>query len=433
VGEKTDSEYEQDSPGIQKINEVAGQTSWGLPCLFCFMKKGEDGMEVQAAKREGVSISGLFLFIYFALGALYPLLSHYLKSIGMSGTQIGLIVSVGPIVAIFAQPFWGMLCDRFQMSRQILSGILLCAIVASFLLLGGKSFFVFAFLYGVLHFFQSGTVPISDGLALQYTARTGIEFGRIRQWGAIGFALATFVVGILAEAFSLRIIFYVYAFAQLSAFLFLQGVQAERSMAAVNIFKGLVELVRIPRYMLFLLSAFLIFGPINGNNIYFGLLYDHLGGQIAGIGLAFLLFAGSEAPFMKWSGFFIQRLGLEKTILLAGFVSALRWFWYSTSPTPTMVIAFFFIQGFSVGLYLASAAQFVKENTPDTLRVTALAVYTSMGLGLGSMATNVIGGILVDRYGILTTYAFFGIFTVVGLLPLALVTWVIKQKHTVLQ
>lgn len=385
-------------------------------------------------RRESVSISGLFFFVYFVLGALYPLLSHYLKSIGMSGTQIGLIVSVGPIVAIFAQPFWGMLCDRFQMSRQILSSILLCAAAAALLLLwGGRSFITFALLYGLLHFFQSGAVPISDGLALQYAAHTGIEFGRIRQWGAIGFAVATLVAGLLADWFGLGAIFYVYTVAQLGAFACLRGVRTERSMGTVNVFKGLAQLVRIPRYMLFLMSAFLIFGPINGNNIFFGLLYDSLGGQVAGIGLAFLLFAGSEAPFMKWSGFFIQRLGLEKTILIAGLVSALRWLWYGTSPSPTAVLILFFIQGFSVGLYLASAAQFVKENTPDGLRVTALSVYTSMGLGLGSMATNVVGGMLVDAYGILTTYTFFGVLTLLGLVPLTLVTWFVKRKDTVLQ
>ncbi|MBN6186753.1 MFS transporter [Aneurinibacillus sp. BA2021] len=391
-------------------------------------------MDTPFWKRESVSISGLFLFIYFALGALYPLLSHYLKSIGMSGTEIGLIVSVGPIVAIFAQPFWGMLCDRFQVSRQILSGVLLGAMGASLLLLaGGKSFMALALLYGVLHFFQSGAVPISDGLALQYAARTGVEFGSIRQWGAIGFAAATLITGLLADFFWLGMIFYVYAFAQISAFFFLQGMRSERSMAAVNIVKGLRELIRLPRYMLFLASAFLIFGPINGNNVFFGLLYEQMGGQIAGIGLAFLLFAGSEAPFMKWSGFFIRRLGLEKTIFVAGIVSALRWIWYGTSPSPTAVLLLFFVQGFSVGLYLASATQFIRANTPEALRVTALAIYTSMGLGLGSMATNVVGGMLVDAYGILTTYTFFGALTLLGLVPLMLVIWVVKQKQSVLQ
>lgn len=375
------------------------------------------------------------MFIYFALGSLYPLLSHYLKSIGMSGTQIGLIVSAGPIVAIVAQPFWGMLCDKFKLSKQILSGIFLGAMCASLLLPFGHYFLAFVSLYALLHFFQSGIVPISDGLALHYTARTGIEFGRVRQWGAIGFAVATLIAGLLAEKFSLQVIFYLYAFAQLSGFIFLQGVEAEKSVSSVNIFKGLTQLIRIPRYMLFLLSAFLIFGPINAHNVYFGLLYEKLGGQIAGIGFAFLLFAGSEAPFMKWSGYFIRRLGLERTIFLAGIVSSLRWFWYGNSPSPTAVLIMFFIQGLSVGLYLSSAAQFVKENTPDSLRVTALSIYTSMGLGLGSMASNLAGGIIVDRYGILMTYTFFGVLTAAGLIPLAIVTWIItkKSKLTVLQ
>lgn len=377
---------------------------------------------------EKMSISGLFLSIYFALGALYPLLSHYLKQIGMSGTQIGLIVSVGPIIALVAQPVWGMLCDRFQRARLILRGILLAAACIMLFLAQKETFAGFVMLYAMLHVFQSGVVPVSDGIGLGYAARAGVDFGWIRQWGALGFAFATFAAGLLAEAISLGVIFYLYAIAQIAAFWMLGGVRDERGSAAVNVFKGLADLLRLRRYALFLLSAFLIFGPMNGNNVYFGLLYDRLGGQIAGIGVAFLLFASSEAPFMKWSGRFITRLGLEQTILIAGFVSALRWFWYSTAPTPELVIALFFLQGFSTGLYLVAGARFVRENTPDSLRVTALSVYTSMGLGLGSMASNLLGGVISDRYGILAVYTCFGTLTAIGLLPLAILAWMMPKK-----
>ncbi|WCK53975.1 MFS transporter [Aneurinibacillus sp. Ricciae_BoGa-3] len=382
---------------------------------------------------EAIQINGMFTFIYFSLGAMYPLLSHYLQSIGMNGTHIGLIVSVGPIIAIVAEPFWGMMCDRFRIPRQILMGILAMTAVMSVIILDGKTFLSFALLYAVLHFFQSGVVPISDGMALRYAAREGIDFGRVRQWGAIGFALATLIVGLLAQKYSFLVIFYVYGLAQLIALLFLYRMDVAQAGEKVNIWKGLLHLIRIPRYILFLPSAFLIFGPINAHNVYFGLLYDKLGGNIAGIGLAFLLFAGSEAPFMKFSGFFIRRLGLERTILLAGLISSVRWFWYGTSPTPAAVLALFFVQGLSVGLYLASATQFVKENTPDSLRVTAIAIYTSMGLGLGSMASNLIGGMILDKWGIFATYKFFGLLTAVGLIPLFYV-YIIgrKQQGTVL-
>ncbi|WP_027416943.1 hypothetical protein [Aneurinibacillus terranovensis] len=72
--------------------------------------------------------------------------------------------------------------------------------------------------------------------------------------------------------------------------------------------------------------------------------------------------------------------------------------------------------------------------TPDSLRVTALSIYSSMGLGLGFMASSLLGGIIFDSHGILLTYTFFGALIALGIIPLVLVTWFIPKnsKTTVL-
>lgn len=379
--------------------------------------------------KEARSIRGLFLFIYFSLGALYPLLSHYLKGIGMNGTQIGLIVSIGPIVALIAQPIWGLASDRTHRPREILGALLLLSLISSLFLVNAGSFYPFLLLYALLHFFLSGAVPLTDGMALGYMKRMGTDFGKIRQWGAIGFAVATFVVGAVAEQWGTGIIFYVFALSQLVGFLFLRNLRNDKRETSPSLRKGVMGLIRMPRFLLFLLSAFLIFGPMNSHNIYFGLLFEQMGGDLKGVGLAFLLFAGSEAPVMKFSGVITRKMGLENTILLAGLISSMRWFWYSTSPTPTLVLTLFFIQGLSVGLYLSCAAQYVRENTPDSLRMTALSLYASMGLGLGSMASNLVGGIVYDRMGILATYRLFSLFTLCGLIPLVIIIFLQRHKN----
>lgn len=377
--------------------------------------------------KEARSMRGLFLFLYFSLGALYPVLSHYLIELGMTGTQIGVIVSVGPIVSLVAQPLWGMASDRTRRPREIVGLLLLMTIVFSLLLKSAGTFYSFLFIFALLHFFQSGTVPLSDGMALGFMKKSGTDFGRIRQYGAIGFALATFLVGWGGEKWGTGMIFYVFAVSQFLALLFLFFLSNEAREAPGSLFKGLLGLIRLPQYMLFLISAFLIFGPINSNNVYFSLLFEQLGGNLAGVGLAFLLFAGSEAPFMKYSGAIIKKIGLENTILLAGCVSAFRWLWYSFNPSPTMVLVFFFIQGFSVGLYLTGAAQYIRQSTPESLRMTALSLYASMALGLGSMASNLVGGIVYDRAGILSAYRLFSLSTLMGLIPLLII--VILQRH----
>ena len=373
------------------------------------------------AARAYFAISGLFLFIYYGMGAYYPLITQYYQAIHLTGTQIGAVSAITPIVSILVQPLWGMICDRYQIRKPVLLLTLLAAAASSLLFTLVSDYAWVVVLVMLLSLFQCALVPISDSLALTYAIKEKMQFGNLRLWGAVGFAVAVFCTGLGVQKWGPNAIFFFYAAALLLASCFLRGIPEEGTQMSGNVFRGLRKLFRLPRFVLFLLSSFFIFGAINANNVWFAVYYQEIGGTVAGVGLAFLLFAGSEAPLMKLSTYFIRRFGLELTILLAGSVSALRWFWYGTAPSTTMVIALFFLQGLSVGFYLASAAQYVRENTPDSLQVTALAIFNSAGHGLGSMTCNLLGGVIMDHAGILATYFFFGGATVLGLIPLMLI------------
>lgn len=51
--------------------------------------------------------SVLYFFIYWPLGTICPMIGQYLSSIGFSGTQVGIITSLGTGTAIVAGFFWG--------------------------------------------------------------------------------------------------------------------------------------------------------------------------------------------------------------------------------------------------------------------------------------------------------------------------------------
>jgi Sugar phosphate permease len=261
-------------------------------------------------------LNALFLGFFFAFGAFYPLLSRFLEAKGFSGTEIGVLTAVGPIVAIVTQPVWGLLCDATQRPLRVLTvaAVMSGTIALGFLVADG--FAVILVLLVGLHLFQSAIVPISDSLALRFARESGVSYGNIRLWGAVGFATAAFVAGRAADAFGLGVLFPLYAAALFASLWVVRRLpdQGEET-GHVRLWRGLRDLLSLPSYALFVLSAFLVFGPINGNNVYFGLLYQALGGSVAGIGVAFLLFAGSEVIFMRTAGWFVRRWGLAGTLL----------------------------------------------------------------------------------------------------------------------
>lgn len=381
-----------------------------------------------ATSRSYLALSGLYISVYYGFGALYPLITQYYQSIQLTGTQIGTISSITPLVSIVCQPLWGMICDKYQIRKPVLISTLLITAAISLLFTLISTYAWALFLFAIFSVFQCALVPITDSLALNFAKQQKMQFGNIRLWGAVGFAIAVFFTGLGVAKWGPHAIFYFFSAALLFAIVFLRKIPDTTSEFSSNVFSGLGELIRLPRFLLFLISSFFIFGAVNANNIWFSLYYQHIGGTVSGIGLAFLLFAGSEAPFMKVATYFVRRWGLELTVLFAGTVSAVRWLWYGTAPSTTTILAFFFIQGISVGFYLATAAQFVRENTPESLQVTALAIFTSVGHGLGSMTCNLLGGIIMDKWGILTTYTFFGIATIAGLVPLVYLIVKVPRK-----
>ncbi|WP_281869631.1 MFS transporter [Brevibacillus parabrevis] len=388
------------------------------------MPGSQVGIGLSGAGGRYFSLSALYLFIYYGFGAFSPLITQYYNSISLTGTQIGLISAVAPVVSIIAQPMWGLFCDRFQIRKTVLILTLVVSGLVGLFFIGTSAFAFVFLLYLILSFFQSAIIPVSDSLALGYAKKNGLQFGDIRLWGAVGFALAALVTGLLVEKLGPSVLFYSYCFALLIAVLLVLRVPDESQETPrfrVGMLAGMRDLLRMPRYLLFLLASFCVLGAVNANNIWFSLFYQEIGGTVAGVGLAFLLFAGSEAPFMKLAGMIVRRWGLELTLLLAAVFGAARWLWYSSAPSTTLVIAMFFVQGISVGFYLATSAQFVRENTPASLQVTALAIFFSVGGGLGTMLCNLAAGWIKDSYSTLGIYLFFGIITVIGIIPLVMI------------
>jgi PPP family 3-phenylpropionic acid transporter len=363
-----------------------------------------------------------YFFTFFGFGSLFPLLSVYLqKEVGLTGTQIGTIMSISPVVTILFQPIWGMISDYTQKPRLVLTVTLVSTGIIGFFYSFVEAYVWFLVIAALLAVTQSAIVPLSDSIALNYVQKEKENYGSIRLWGAIGFAVSVLIVGRLSELFHLSMIFYTFAIILLTAAYFAWNLPRESQSIRVDLRKGLSQLLRMPKFTLFLLTTFLVFGPIYANNFYFGIFITDIGGTFTGVGIAFLLAAGSEAPFMKIAEKWIGKLGLMKILLLAALVSGVRWIFYSFEPSLFLVYATTIVQGFSVGLFIPAALQYVRDISPDSVKATAVSLYSAIGNGLGTWFCTFFGGVILERFHIMTVYMFFGILTIFGVIVLFII------------
>lgn len=349
-------------------------------------------------------LSGYYFFLFFAVGVLSPLLALYLDTIGLDGDQIGMAMAIGPLVLLVAQPLWGLLADRYHRSRLILllASAMTALVAVGFLFLEG--FLWIAVIVGLMSFFQASLVPLADNLTMQVAERRRWHYGSVRLWGAVGFALSIGLGGWLTELTTDKVIFFLFIGAMLLTALCSLGMPRDSSRRRTRIGKGLLALLKKPAFLTFLLVNMLVFGSMNAHNIYFGLYYKEMGGTVAGVGLAFLLFTLSEIPFFLAADWCIRRFRVEPVLMFAVAISVMRWLLYAAAPHRYWVLSLFVLQGISVGLYLPGALKWVKSLAPKEVQTTAVALSAMVGNGIGTTALNFLGGWVMERFSIFATY-----------------------------
>lgn len=363
---------------------------------------------------------GLYTFSYMALGVLTPLISQYLAHIGFSGSQIGIVTSCGTLCGICGSLFWGRIYANMANKHILVIGLCLSAGAMALSNSLVTLFFPFLAGFGIMYFFQAPVMPLSDALTLD----DGKSFSKARTWGAAGFAVAVLVTGYISDAAGLVCIFYIYAFCFICAALFIYSAYTERrkhDLTSTFVPPGgfrrrYRDLFHNRRLWQLIACAFFMGGTNVANNTYFGFLYTQGGGTVAGIGIAFFLMAGSEAPFMALSDKLDKKFTMEKMILIAMAVSVARFCWYGTSPSWVLLLSTFILQGFVNGIILVEFVRYVSKLVPESHSGIAISAYYIIASNCSTILCQFVGGLLLDLSGPDGIYTFFGFFNLAGLI-----------------
>lgn len=354
----------------------------------------------------------LFFFLYFSLGAFLPLLSNYLKSMGFTGIQIGYLNSVASICSIIAVPFWGYISDITHKHKGILLGLLIISGTTGAIIPQFDTFAKLVVLFVVFNIGLSALFPLTDSIALH----SNLPFGKIRLWGSVGFGVATATVGRIIAITSLEMIFYVFVMGIIITFLLLSNIKVHIDKTDPMKAKDFVFLITNKKYIVLVLYSLLMTATIAGNNSYFGLLYLELGGKESMIGIAFLLFTVSEAPFMQFVEGWIEKFGIYKLLTFSSILLAIRWFIYGLGPPTFIILVLFFLQGLTYGLFLISTAEYIRREFNPKIRTTAITLYNALTYGLGGMLINIMTGYIIDYTNVRTAFFIYGIISLLSIL-----------------
>ncbi len=340
--------------------------------------------------------------------------SVYLLSKDFSNQSIGWVMAVSNILAVVLQPALGALIDKFERFslKLVLSCMsVLCLFMLTALILINHNLLLISILYvGIISLLVS-MQPLVNSLTFEYiNAGFDINYGATRATGSITFAILSTLLGIWLKSMSTIILpgislvlFAVFLAIVLSSpkIKRLSGEQPEVNQSEeqqINVpDKGF--LLRYDRFAILLMGVAFLFLFHTVINTYLAQIFTSLDGQNSDFGISLTIAAICELPAFLGFNFLISRFSTQTLLKFSSISYFFRSLVFAFAVSIWMVNLGQALQGISFAIFSPAAVYYVNKIMRSNDKVKGQTFITG-AITLGSVFGSVIGGWLLDKYGV---------------------------------
>jgi PPP family 3-phenylpropionic acid transporter len=348
----------------------------------------------------------LIYFLYYgAVGTTLPYFAPYLRDLGFSGSAIGTVQMLSPLVAPAAALGWAALADRTGAPERMLRLATTVSLAAAVFLPAART----PLAVGAVLLFQSvgdrAVVPLLDSITMAHVRRSpGQAYSRIRLGGSLGFTvLALLGGGLLAwrgdrpadPLVPWLILSLVAGYA-----LAVRGLpHAEPPGGERPGWLAVRSLLGDRRLLLLLVGGALHWLACAPFHLFFGLLVRDraLPSVVTGLGMGTGVMA--EMAVLLAFPWLASRWSLKGLFAAAFAGSALRWLALWQAESAAAVIALQLLHGLTFGLFWSCSVESMARLVPAPLRATGQALFTAVVFGAGNAAGYQLAGLALDHYG----------------------------------
>jgi PPP family 3-phenylpropionic acid transporter len=336
-----------------------------------------------------------YLGYYACVGSYIPFLYVYFYELGLSGKQVGLLATLAPIVTILFSSVVASLADRHRKRVRITQVALVCTCVVVFLLRLPTEFGSIALLMLLLAIFSSPLSSISEGLIARMAHRNRLNYGGMRLWGSLGWALSAIGFGVLWQTLGFKSMFLAAGVLYLPLVL-IAGRLEEGSAAEVEDRGAAFQLLH-DGGLLFLLAATFLAGVANSlGGTFSGIYARWLGGGSILVGAMAAGSALAELPVMFFSNRISERIGGANAVAYSCVVMGLSYLGYQLTKSPTLLLGLSIFRGFGFGLWFTVTIRLLTKRTPEKWASTAQSLLTICLVGLAPLVAGPLGGWVHD-------------------------------------
>jgi PPP family 3-phenylpropionic acid transporter len=332
-----------------------------------------------------LAFAGLYLALNSLQGIVIPFFPLWLESKGLSGDQVAALLSVTFICKILSNPGVAHVADvtgRTSILMAALLGFALLMYLGYLMAPGAGTIMTIAIALG---FALPPVYPLLDRVALGDGRSSGGAFGRVRLWGSIGFASGTLGMGFVIQAAGPgAILAGMLVLLSIAALIVVVSLMRTAPRIARSETRGvpIVLLFRQRALMLVLVGGALVQAS---NGFYYslaGIVWHKAGLTSTSIAVLWVTGILSEVVFFLLAERVLRTIRARQLMALAGLITCVRWSILGTTADFRILLFAQLLQAFTIAGNVSGLMQSISETADPSYRSTAVAVYTTMAMGI---------------------------------------------------
>jgi PPP family 3-phenylpropionic acid transporter len=368
-----------------------------------------------------------------------------LQERGFTNAQIGVIIAVRYCSSIVAQPIVASMADRLRDRiplKYFNMTMLVFAFIANMCLFFTKTNFVLTLLMFLLIGCSVGIVgPLNDSLAMQYiNGGYKLNYSLARGFGSITSAFVCLALSWFVGQFGNNVVLIVHSVLLSIEFLVLAFWpnylddndinRVEKECVTIKRPQSYFQIIKSNKALLaFLLAALCVY---MGNVTiwqYMAPILQNVGGQSKDVGLALFILSLCGFPISVFYNRIFQKFGYQKLLIISYFILFMQVLLLIYVTSPAFVFALMTLEIFGGGLMMPSEVLYVNKLVSPENVVKGQSLLRVTTNGIGSMLSNLLNGILLDKAGVQCMLAVSAGIILIGFLEIVIYHLIKSRKR----
>ena len=345
-------------------------------------------------KNSYLSYFLMYNFYYLSWAVFSALISVYLLGKGFKASEVSLVVSTSFLTSMIFQPVIGMFSDRYDV-KKVNFVLFALAGIGGLAFMFASSLITITIGYSFVLTLINGTNPVMEKIA----SSSPYQYGKIRIWGTIGYAIGSWLAGMIYQLISPSAIFICFIITMILCIIGLLGTKTPSELGQNNEEKTKTStLFHNHKYLYYLIIA-AIFQGIT----YIPAMFQNDGLKVNLVSTILSFAVLCEAPLVLFSHKFMDKLTNKRLLIIAYSMITIQFLCYALNVwLPLKVIITLITKHPSGMLFIMINLKIVSTLVPKEHQITALAFVQTLRNLSSIIFQNIAGQILdISSYQIL--------------------------------